>query len=383
MQKTASLYFCTPEAIFSLLCCKKPLRSIFALRKRFSACSAAKNRFALFLHSGSDFQPALLQKTASLYFLHSGKVLLCCKKPLRFIFALRKGSALLQKTASLYFLHSGKVLLCCKKPLRFIFALRKGSALLQKTASLYFLHSGKVLLCCKKPLRSIFALRKGSALLQKTASLYFCTPEAIFSLLCCKKPLRSIFALRKRFSACSAAKNRFALFLHSGSDLQPALLQKTASLYFCTPEAIFSLLCCKKPLRSIFALRKRSSACSAAKNRFALFLHSGSDFQPALLQKTASLYFCTPEAIFSLLCCKKPLRSIFALRKRFSACSAAKNRFALFLHSGSDLQPALLQKTASLYFCTPEAIFSLLCCKKPLRSIFALRKRSSACLLVR
>ncbi|QTA87590.1 hypothetical protein [Desulfonema magnum] len=35
------------------------------------------------------------------------------------------------------------------------------------------------------------------------------------------------------------------------------------------------------------------------------------------LQKTASLYFCTPEKI-----------------KRFP--KAAKNRFALFLHSGED-----------------------------------------------
>ncbi|WP_207683457.1 hypothetical protein [Desulfonema magnum] len=102
-------------------------------------------------------------------------------------------------------------------------------------------------------------------------------------------------------------------------------MQKTASLCFCTPDF------CKKPLRSVFALR------IFAKNRFALFLHSG------FLQKTASLCFCTPDF------CKKPLRSVFALR------IFAKNRFALFLHSG------FLQKTASLCFCTPDLY------KKPLR----------------
>jgi len=54
-----------------------------------------------------------------------------------------------------------------------------------------FLHSGQSF-CCKKPLHSIFALRP-VFLLQKTASLNFCTPDSLF-----------------------AAKNRFAQFLHSG-----------------------------------------------------------------------------------------------------------------------------------------------------------------------
>ncbi|QTA90046.1 hypothetical protein [Desulfonema magnum] len=109
--------------------------------------------------------------------------------------------------------------------------------------------------------------------MQKTASLYFCTPEKKL----CKKSLRSIFALREK----NYAKNRFALFLHSGKKI----MQKTASLYFCTPEKNY------------------------AKNRFALFLHSGKK----IMQKIASLYFCTPEKKL----CKKSLRSIFALRKKF------------------------------------------------------------------
>ncbi|QTA88905.1 Uncharacterized protein dnm_049520 [Desulfonema magnum] len=88
--------------------------------------------------------------------------------------------------------------------------------------------------------------------------------------------------------------------MHSG------FLQKTASLCFCTPDF------CKKPLRSVFALR------IFAKNRFALFLHSG------FLQKTASLCFCTPDF------CKKPLRSVFALR------IYTKNRFE---NAGRGLQP--------------------------------------------
>ncbi|QTA86095.1 hypothetical protein [Desulfonema magnum] len=53
------------------------------------------------------------------------------------------------------------------------------------------------------------------------------------------------------------------------------------------------------------------------------------------MQKTASLYFCTPEKNLSQ--------------------QLAKNRFALFLHSGKKSE-----STA---------------CKKPLRSIFALRKK--------
>ncbi|QTA86631.1 Uncharacterized protein dnm_026550 [Desulfonema magnum] len=61
-------------------------------------------------------------------------------------------------------------------------------------------------------------------------------------------------------------------------------MQKTASLYFCTPEKIFDLL---------------SFICP--KNRFALFLHSGKDF------RFTEFYLS-----------EKPLRSIFALRKRFS-----------------------------------------------------------------
>ncbi|WP_207683318.1 hypothetical protein [Desulfonema magnum] len=76
--------------------------------------------------------------------------------------------------------------------------------------------------------------------MQKTASLYFCTPDLQISAL--------------RISGY--AKNRFALFLHSGfTDL------------------------CKKPLRSIFALR------------IYRFPHSGF----MVMQKTASLYFCTPD----------------------------------------------------------------------------------------
>ncbi|QTA87575.1 Uncharacterized protein dnm_036090 [Desulfonema magnum] len=40
MQKTASLYFCTPEKKWNFfnIRCKKPLRSIFALRKKKLIC---------------------------------------------------------------------------------------------------------------------------------------------------------------------------------------------------------------------------------------------------------------------------------------------------------------------------------------------------------
>ncbi|QTA88617.1 hypothetical protein [Desulfonema magnum] len=94
------------------------------------------------------------------------------------------------------------------------------------------------------------------------------------------------------------------------------MMQKTASLYFCTPEKLFAERC-KKPLRSIFALRK-SFLQNDAKNRFALFLHSGKD--------------------------------LMMMR------DDAKNRFALFLHSGK-VFCRTMQKTASLYFCTPEKLF--------------------------
>jgi len=60
------------------------------------------------------------------------------------------------------------------------------------------------------------------------------------------------------------------------------------------------------------------------------------------VQKTASLYFCTPEEL------------IF-----FAETECAKNRFALFLHSGRInffLPKQNVQKTASLYFCTPEEL---------------------------
>ncbi|QTA85848.1 hypothetical protein [Desulfonema magnum] len=45
--------------------------------------------------------------------------------------------------------------------------------------------------------------------------------------------------------------------------------------------------------------------------------------------KTVALYFRTPDLICGL--CEKPLRSIFALR---ICVIDAKNRFALFSHSG-------------------------------------------------
>jgi len=64
MQKTASLNFCTPDSFYS---CKKPLRSIFALRTVFIH---AKNRFAQFLHSGQFFIHA---KNRFAQFLHSGQ----------------------------------------------------------------------------------------------------------------------------------------------------------------------------------------------------------------------------------------------------------------------------------------------------------------------
>ncbi|WP_207682241.1 hypothetical protein [Desulfonema magnum] len=69
LQKTASLCFCTPENIFwRIFFCKKPLRSIFELRKIFfGGYFFAKNRFALFLHSGKYFLHS------GKYFLHSGK----------------------------------------------------------------------------------------------------------------------------------------------------------------------------------------------------------------------------------------------------------------------------------------------------------------------
>ncbi|WP_207679623.1 hypothetical protein [Desulfonema magnum] len=349
MQKSASLYFCTPGRIYGTLC-KKPLRSIFALRAGFTE-RYAKNRFALFLHSGPDLRN-VMQKTASLYFCTPGRIYgTLCKKPLRSIFALRAGfTERYAKNRFALFLHSGPDL----------------RNVMQKTASLYFCTPGRIYgTLCKKPLRSIFALRAGFTeryaknrfalflhsgpdlrnVMQKTASLYFCTPGRIYGTLC-KKPLRSIFALRAGFTE-RYAKKRFALFLHSGPDLRN-VMQKTASLYFCTPGRIYGTLC-KKPLRSIFALRAGFTK-RYAKNRFALFLHSGPDLRN-VMQKTASLYFCTPGRIYGTLC-KKPLRSIFALRAGFTE-RYAKNRFALFLHSGPDLRN-VMQKTASLYFCTPD-----------------------------
>ncbi|QTA93277.1 Uncharacterized protein dnm_093780 [Desulfonema magnum] len=141
---------------------------------------------------------------------------------------------------------------------------------------------------CKKPLRSIFALLyPGNSAERK----FF--PERV-----CKKPLRSIFALL--YPGNSAERKFFRR------------MQKTASLYFCTPLSgkisrakIFPERVCKKPLRSIFALlypgnsaeQKFFPAC--AKNRFALFLHS------FIRENQQSENFSGV--------CKKPLRSIFAL----------------------------------------------------------------------
>ncbi|WP_207678624.1 hypothetical protein [Desulfonema magnum] len=163
MQKSASLYFCTPD--FYGFCAKK--------------------RFALFLHSGF------------LRFL--------CKKSLRFIFALRIFTVFMQKSASLYFCTPD----LCKKALRSIFALRIFTVFVQKIASLYFCTPD----LCKKALRSIFALRIFTVFVQKIASLYFCTPDfygfmqKIASLYFCTPDFRIL-----RFYT----KNRFALFLHSG-----------------------------------------------------------------------------------------------------------------------------------------------------------------------
>jgi len=92
------------------------------------------------------------------------------------------------------------------------------------------------------------------------------------------------------------------------------------------------------------------------KNRFAQFLHSGQSFWD-VVQKTASLNFCTPDNLFGMLC-KKPLRSIFALRTIFLGC-CAKNRFAQFLHSGQSFWD-VVQKTASLNFCTPDNLFGMI-----------------------
>ncbi|QTA93375.1 hypothetical protein [Desulfonema magnum] len=258
LQKTASLYFCTPD-------------------HRPSLRISAKNRFALFLHSGSQ---ALFTNL--------------CKKPLRSIFALRITGPLyesLQKTASLYF--------CTPDH-------RPSLRISAKNRFALFLHSGSQALftnLCKKPLRSIFALRITGPLyesLQKNRFALFLHSgsQALFTNLC-KKPLRSIFALRITGPLYGiSAKNRFALFLHSGSQaLFTNLCKKTASLYFCTPD-------------------HRPSLRISAKNRFALFLHSGS------------------QALFTNLC-KKPLRSIFALRITGPLYES-------------------LQKTASLYFCTPD-----------------------------
>ncbi|OQX05887.1 MAG: hypothetical protein BWK80_51510 [Desulfobacteraceae bacterium IS3] len=75
-------------------------------------------------------------------------------------------------------------------------------------------------------------------------------------------------------------------------------------------------------------MSSQAGAWEQEKNRFirsakikrSVFLHPAG--LPEYMQKTAALYFCTPNI------CKKPLRSIFALR------IYAKNRCALFLHSG-------------------------------------------------
>jgi len=87
-----------------------------------------------------------------------------------------------------------------------------------------------------------------------------------------------------------------------------------------------------------------------------------------VVQKTASLNSCTPDNNLFVLC-KKLLRSIFALRTTIFLC-CAKNRFAQFLHSGQQ-SFCVVQKTASLNFCTPDNNLFVLC-KKLLRSIFAL-----------
>ena len=83
------------------------------------------------------------------------------------------------------------------------------------------------------------------------------------------------------------------------------VVQKTASLNFCTPDNLFVFcMLCKKPLRSIFALRT-------------IFLLKALYHSEHVVQKTASLNFCTPDNLF-----------VFCM----SCC--AKNRFAQFLHSG-------------------------------------------------
>jgi len=43
-------------------------------------------------------------------------------------------------------------------------------------------------------------------------------------------------------------------------------------------------------------------------------LHSGFGFIFEYMQKTAALYFCTPDSALFLNICKKSLRFIFALR---------------------------------------------------------------------
>ncbi|WP_207681874.1 hypothetical protein [Desulfonema magnum] len=72
------------------------------------------------------------------------------------------------------------------------------------------------------------------------------------------------------------------------------------------------------------------------------------------MQKTASLYFCTPEKNLSQ--------------------QLAKNRFALFLHSGKNLSQQLAKNRFALFLHSGKKSESTPC-KKPLRSIFALRKK--------
>ncbi|WP_207678010.1 hypothetical protein [Desulfonema magnum] len=96
-----------------------------------------------------------------------------------------------------------------------------------------------------------------------------------------------------------SAKNRFALFLHSG--------RVSAKNRF----ALF-LHSGRVSAKNRFALFLHSGRVSA-KNRFALFLHSGKGFRA---DDNAKRFFAYAAKGF----CKKPLRSIFALRKSFSSC---------------------------------------------------------------